>query len=201
MRKEECAALDRELRTLFGLAVPPITVAFVKDVPDDLPRPGGAMPVATPDGRTDAVPAGCVFWMKAAEDTFATTAADHGNCSFGSFTHGFKSFEESASGADVAASECGFTSQYADLEALGQLYRARGVVLLGVPSNDFGGQEPGSEAEIKSFCQRNYGVDFPRTAKEKVVGTEAYPFFWRVETELGEAVVPCWNSPKISDRS
>jgi glutathione peroxidase len=74
-------------------------------------------------------------------------------------------------------------------------------VLLGVPSNDFGGQEPGSDAEIKSFCQRSYGVDFPLTAKEKVVGTEAYPFYRWVATELGEAGGPCRNFHKISDRS
>lgn len=73
------------------------------------------------------------------------------------------------------ASECGVTSQYADFEALWRLYRARGVVLQGVPSNDCGGQEPGSEAEIKGFGQGSCGVDFSLTAKEKVVGTEAHP--------------------------
>jgi glutathione peroxidase len=92
--------------------------------------------------------------------------------------------------------ECGFTLQYADLEVLWQLYRARIIVLLGVPSNDFGGQEPGSEAEIKSFCQRNYGVDFPVAAKEKVVGTEAHPFYRWVASELGEAGAPRWNFHK-----
>jgi uncharacterized protein (DUF169 family) len=97
------AALDRELRGLLGLSVPPIAIAFADRAPTDLPRLGGAMPSPTPDGRTGAVPAGCVFWMKATERAFATIAADHGNCSVGSYTHGFKTLPEAAAGADVAA--------------------------------------------------------------------------------------------------
>lgn len=103
MRREECATLDQDLRALLGLAVPPIAIAFVKEAPLDLPRPEGAYPAPTQDGRTGAVPAGCVFWMRAVERSFATVAEDHGNCSVGSFTHGFKTFAEAASGADVAA--------------------------------------------------------------------------------------------------
>jgi uncharacterized protein (DUF169 family) len=103
MRKEECTTLDQDLRTLLGLAVPPIAMAFAPAPPPGLPRPEGARPAPTADGRTGAVPAGCVFWMKAVETSFATIAEDHGNCSVGSFTHGFKTFAEAASGADVAA--------------------------------------------------------------------------------------------------
>jgi uncharacterized protein (DUF169 family) len=103
MEKENAAALDRELRGLLGLAVPPIAIAFVASPPAGLSRPGGAMPAPTQDGRTGAAPAGCVFWMKATERSFATTAADHGNCSVGSLTHGFKSFAEAAACSDVAA--------------------------------------------------------------------------------------------------
>ena len=103
MRQEECAALDQELRALLGLTVPPIAIAFVKAPPPDLPRVADAYPAPTPDGRTGAVPAGCVFWMRAVERSFATIAADHGNCSVGGLTHGFKSFAEAAAGADVAA--------------------------------------------------------------------------------------------------
>jgi glutathione peroxidase len=94
------------------------------------------------------------------------------------------------------ASECGFTPQYADLEALWQRYRDRGFVLLGVPSNDFGAQEPGSDAAIKGFCEKNYGVDFPLAAKEKVVGKDAHPFYRWVVAELGEAGAPRWNFHK-----
>ena len=103
MRQEECAALDQELRALLGLTVPPIAIAFVKAPPPDLPRVEGAYPAPTADGRTGAVPAGCVFWMRAVERSFATIAEDHGNCSVGGLTHGFKSFAEAAAGADVAA--------------------------------------------------------------------------------------------------
>jgi uncharacterized protein (DUF169 family) len=103
MRQEDCATLDQDLRALLGLAVPPIAIAFVEAPPPHLPRPAGARPAATPDGRTGAVPAGCVFWMKAVERSFATIAEDHGNCSVGSVTHGFKTFAEAASGADIAA--------------------------------------------------------------------------------------------------
>lgn len=103
MHKEECDALDRELRGLLGLAVPPVALAFVVSAPPGLPRADSAKPVPTQDGRTGAVPAGCVFWMKATEKSFATDAGDHGNCSVGSLTHGFKSFAEAAAGADVAA--------------------------------------------------------------------------------------------------
>ncbi len=68
------------------------------------------------------------------------------------------------------ASECGFTPQYRDLEALWLERKEKGLVVLGVPSNDFGAQEPGSEAEIKDFCERNFAVTFPMTAKQTVVG-------------------------------
>jgi glutathione peroxidase len=94
------------------------------------------------------------------------------------------------------ASECGFTPQYADLEALWRRYRDRGFVLVGVPSNDFGAQEPGSEAEIKTFCERNYQIDFPLAAKEKVVGPEAHPFYRWIVAALGEGGAPRWNFHK-----
>jgi len=75
------------------------------------------------------------------------------------------------------ASQCGFTRQYADLQDLWSRYQDKGFVLLGVPSNDFGGQEPGSEAEIKQFCEVNFDVDFPLTEKAHVRGDDAHPFY------------------------
>jgi glutathione peroxidase len=94
------------------------------------------------------------------------------------------------------ASYCGYTPQYRDLEALWQHYRGHGLVVLGVPSNDFGRQEPGSDAEIKAFCTTNYAVDFPMTRKYPVLGADAHPFYrWIAET-LGEAGVPRWNFHK-----
>src|SRR3546814_9915529 len=94
------------------------------------------------------------------------------------------------------ASECGFTSQYAELETLWQRYRDRGLVVLGVPSNDFGAQEPGSESEIKGFCETTYGVDFPLTAKQKVIGGDAHPFYRWVVDQVGEDAAPKWNFHK-----
>ncbi|MFI4988417.1 MAG: glutathione peroxidase [Alphaproteobacteria bacterium] len=94
------------------------------------------------------------------------------------------------------ASECGFTPQYKELEALWRKYSARGLVVLGVPSNDFGGQEPGSAAEIKNFCTLNYGIDFPLAGKERVIGADAHPFYRWVASELGEDAAPRWNFHK-----
>lgn len=94
------------------------------------------------------------------------------------------------------ASACGLTPQYKGLEALWQAYRDKGLVVLGVPSNDFGAQEPGSETEIKSFCEVRYGVDFPLTKKEHVIGTAAHPLYQWIAKELGEAAIPRWNFHK-----
>ena len=94
------------------------------------------------------------------------------------------------------ASYCGYTPQYRDLEALWQQYRDRGLVVLGVPSNDFGRQEPGSEAEIKAFCTTRYQVDFPLAQKCRVLGGEAHPFYRWVAETLGEAGTPRWNFHK-----
>jgi glutathione peroxidase len=94
------------------------------------------------------------------------------------------------------ASECGFTPQYAGLQKLWQRYKDRGLIVLGVPSNDFGGQEPGTESEIAAFCTKNYGVDFPLTTKVDVVGANAHPFYKWLATELGDAGKPRWNFHK-----
>ena len=94
------------------------------------------------------------------------------------------------------ASFCGYTPQYKELEALWRSYRERGLIVLGVPSNDFGAQEPGSETEIKAFCATNYDVSFPLTRKAKVTGREAHPFYRWLGEELGERGVPRWNFHK-----
>src|SRR5688572_2988997 len=75
------------------------------------------------------------------------------------------------------ASLCGFTDQYAGLEALWRRYKDQGFVLLGVPSNDFGGQEPGSKGEIKRFCESQFDVTFPLADKQVVSGEQAHPLF------------------------
>ncbi|MCK6451599.1 MAG: glutathione peroxidase [Alphaproteobacteria bacterium] len=94
------------------------------------------------------------------------------------------------------ASFCGYTPQYAGLQKLWERYRERGLVVLGVPSNDFGQQEPGSAVEIKRFCEVNYSIDFPLTEKVAVTGAAAHPFYRWAAAELGAAAAPRWNFHK-----
>ncbi len=97
------------------------------------------------------------------------------------------------------ASKCGFTGQYAGLERLHAGRKDRGLVVLGVPSNDFGilsGQEPGTETEIKAFCTLTYGVTFPMMAKVQVTGTKADPLYRWLTTRPGCGAVS-WNFNKF----
>ncbi len=94
------------------------------------------------------------------------------------------------------ASKCGFTPQYKGLEELYKKYGDRGLVVLGVPSNDFAGQEPGTSEEIQEFCELNFGVDFPLTRKEKVSGRDAHPFYDWAAKQLGSLAKPKWNFHK-----
>lgn len=94
------------------------------------------------------------------------------------------------------ASACGFTPQYAGLQTLHEKMGPRGLVVLGVPSNDFGAQEPGSEAEIKRFCETGFGVSFPMTAKQRVIGGDAHPLYRWIAAQLGEGGAPKWNFHK-----
>ena len=91
------------------------------------------------------------------------------------------------------ASRCGFTPQLGPLQAVWKRYRDAGLVVIGVPSNDFGGQEPGNAQEIASFCEVNYGVDFPIMAKSHVRGREAHPLFRWLAAEGGFLARPRWN--------
>jgi len=92
------------------------------------------------------------------------------------------------------ASRCGFTGQYAALEALHRRYQARGLVVLGFPSNDFGRQEPGSNQAIAEFCENTFGVQFPMFSKTVVTGTGAHPLFQQLAQRSGER--PGWNFHK-----
>jgi hypothetical protein len=92
-----------DLQDLLGLAVPPVAIAFSSDAPPRIERLERAMPPATVDGRTGAVAASCVFWIEGTRGVFTTKAEDHGNCSVGSLTHGFKTMQEVAGNADVVA--------------------------------------------------------------------------------------------------
>jgi len=98
------------------------------------------------------------------------------------------------------ASQCGYTPQYEGLEALYRKYRGRGLVVLGFPSNDFGGQEPGSNQEIAAFCVSQYAIEFPMFGKSSVRGAQANPLF--AELARASGAEPRWNFHKyLVDRS
>ncbi|MDH3401745.1 MAG: glutathione peroxidase [Chromatiales bacterium] len=92
------------------------------------------------------------------------------------------------------ASKCGFTSQYEGLESLYEEYQEAGLVVLGFPSNDFMGQEPGTEAEIQEFCRLTYSVKFPMFEKVSVKEGDAHPFYVELAAESG--TYPSWNFHK-----
>ena len=98
------------------------------------------------------------------------------------------------------ASQCGFTPQYKGLEAVYEQFKDKGVVVLGFPCNQFGGQEPGGEAEIGAFCEKNYGVTFPLFAKVEVNGGGAHPLFQHLKKAapglLGTEAIK-WNFTKF----
>ena len=94
------------------------------------------------------------------------------------------------------ASRCGFTNQYEDLQKLSEQYKDRGLVVIGVPSNNFR-QEPGTNKEIKDFCETTFGVDFLITEKISVIGDEAHSFFTWAKKNHGSSAIPKWNFHKI----
>jgi len=95
------------------------------------------------------------------------------------------------------ASACGFTPQYRDLEALYEAKVGKGLVVLGVPCNDFGHQEPKAEKDIREFCDASYHVTFPMTGKVDIVaGAKRHPFYQWIATELGDSALPRWNFHK-----
>jgi len=95
------------------------------------------------------------------------------------------------------ASKCGFTKQYDGLQTLYDKYKDKGLVIIGIPSNQFGSQEPGSNSEIKNFCETNFNITFPITSKYDVKGEKAHPvYIWAKET-YGKSTIPKWNFHKI----
>jgi glutathione peroxidase len=98
------------------------------------------------------------------------------------------------------ASACGFTPQFAGLEKLWETYGPKGLVVMGFPSNEFGSQDPGTDGEIASFCQLNYGVKFPMMSKVKVNGSEAHPL-WKWLTAEAPGILGTkgikWNFTKF----
>ena len=95
------------------------------------------------------------------------------------------------------ASNCGFTKQYSELQVLYERYKDKGLIVLGVPSNQFGGQEPGTNDEIKDFCETNFNITFPMTGKFDVKGKNAHPIYLWAKDNHGKSSIPKWNFHKI----
>ena len=95
------------------------------------------------------------------------------------------------------ASKCGFTKQYSDLQILYEKYKGQGLVVVGIPSNQFGGQEPGTNKEIKDFCETNFNITFPMTDKVDVKGDKAHQLYKWAKDNYGSSTVPKWNFHKI----
>ena len=94
------------------------------------------------------------------------------------------------------ASRCGFTNQYKDLQALWTKYKENDLLVIGVPSNNFR-QEPGTNKEIKDFCETTFGINFPITEKTDVIGSNSHPFFLWAKKNYGAGAIPKWNFHKI----
>ena len=94
------------------------------------------------------------------------------------------------------ASRCGFTNQYEDLQKLWTNYKDKGLIVIGVPTDNFR-QEPGSNKEIKDFCETTFGIDFPITEKTNVIGKDSHPFYIWAKENYGMSAIPKWNFHKI----
>jgi glutathione peroxidase len=95
------------------------------------------------------------------------------------------------------ASKCGFTKQYTGLQKLYENYKDKGLVVIGIPSNQFGAQEPGTNADIKDFCETNFNITFPITDKVDVKGENAHDLYKWAKKNYGQSTVPKWNFHKI----
>ncbi|MDB9807788.1 glutathione peroxidase [Candidatus Pelagibacter sp.] len=95
------------------------------------------------------------------------------------------------------ASNCGFTKQYNELQTLFETYKEKGLVVIGVPSNQFGGQEPGTNKEIKDFCETNFNITFPMMDKVDVKGDNAHVLYLWAKKNYGKSTIPKWNFHKI----
>ncbi len=126
-----------------------------------------------------------------------TTAHDHAFTAIDGAPLPMTTFKDKVVLVVNVASKCGLTPQYDGLEKLYSDYRDQGLVVLGVPCNQFAGQEPGGETEIAEFCRTTFGVDFPMTAKVDVKGDAAHPFYKWAVAQVGEPAEPVWNFHKL----
>lgn len=166
--------------------------------------PAAAQPdAATEQARTRAVNAALQEQMRRFDAAPAATAADRATAYQFTFDGlmlphvPMTAFRGEVVMVVNTASHCGFTPQYEGLQQIYNEYHGRGFEIVGVPSNDFMGQEPGTSQQIADFCRLNYGVTFPMAAKVDVIGANRHPFYQWAEAGLGHAAVPQWNFHKI----
>ena len=95
------------------------------------------------------------------------------------------------------ASQCGFTGQYKDLQNLWDKYKKEGLIVIGLPTNQFGNQEPGNNEQIKKFCEVNFNISFPITDKVEVKGENAHQIYLWAKENFGNSAIPKWNFHKI----
>ena len=108
----------------------------------------------------------------------------------------FNDFKEKVIIVVNVASRCGFTNQYEDLQNVWETYKNKNVVIVGVPTNNFK-QEPGTNEEIKDFCETNFNINFPMTEKIDVIGRNSHPFYKWAKLNHGNSAIPKWNFHKI----
>ena len=108
----------------------------------------------------------------------------------------FNDFKEKVIIVVNVASRCGFTNQYEDLQNVWETYKNKNVVIVGVPTNNFK-QEPGTNEEIKDFCETNFNINFPMTEKIDVIGSNSHPFYKWAKLNHGNSAIPKWNFHKI----
>jgi glutathione peroxidase len=196
MRDNDFSSMLR--RAALAMAMIPV-LAFAACAGSQEPPPAAESPAASPTAPAAAEPA----TAPAAADPAASAPSEpagpvtslhqlHARTIEGK-DQAFTAYDGKVVLAVNTASQCGYTPQYAGLEQVWKKYKDKGLVVLGFPSNDFGGQEPGTDEEVLSFCQVRYGVSFPLFSKSVVKGTEASPVFRFLAAGHGE---PKWNFHK-----
>jgi len=136
------------------------------------------------------------FFLTNSNSTYEKLAYDFSFKDLDGSELNLKEFKNKVLVVTNVASRCGFTSQYEDLQTIWESYQDKGLVVIGVPSNSFN-QEPGSNDEIKNFCEAKFGISFQMTQKVEVKGENAHPFYKWANENFGKNAIPKWNFHKI----
>ena len=137
-----------------------------------------------------------IFFFNAASANYSNLAYDYSFEGIDGAKINLDEFKNKVIVVVNVASRCGYTPQYEDLQELWTKYKDKDLVIIGVPTNNFK-QEPGSNKEIKDFCETNFGINFPMAVKTNVIGEEAHPFYKWAKDNHGIGAIPKWNFHKI----